>query len=93
MCHWDKLLIKRDQNLLKSIRKMYICNLYKNTWKEWFSKGVSPMLYLQFLFIQTYRKNHNKVGSIAAHRKYYFLKLFEIIKNHNMINFVLAHIK
>lgn len=45
MCHSDKLLIKRDQNLPKSIRKIYIYNIRKNTGKELFSKDVSSVFY------------------------------------------------
>lgn len=31
MCHSDKLLMKRDKNLLISIRKIYIYRILKNT--------------------------------------------------------------
>lgn len=72
MCHSDKLLIKQDQNLLISIRKKCIYNIRKNTWNELFSKNINSIFYLQFLFIQTYRETHTKVGSIALHRKYLF---------------------
>lgn len=90
ICHSDKLPIKRVQNLVKSIRKIYIYNTYRNMWKEFFSKYVSAVFYLQSLF-ETYRKTHANVGSIALHWKY-LLKSFQII-NCNIINLMLVLIK